>query len=793
MTDAQLVTHLDFALHYVREYGWRVFPVHGVEYDQSGTLVCTCGRGDGCPENNRGKHPATPQGFKDAVGSSDGSWEAKVRAWWTARPSANIGVATGRMSGVFVVDVDVKNGDGPAALARWWSENGEKPWVGTLAERSGSGGQHYFFAYPSEGEVPSRNGWLDSVDVKSDGGYVVVAPSRIPRGKYDWTTTGVAPQPASSSLLAAVRSGSGRDTGGVGFQASVEEKEFLNGKVPEGQRNDLFFHFATRWLWKTGGDVDMVAGMLQSVWERMPNRDGFEADEVVKILRSALDRYRTKQAEDVVSEEWIRSYTQNQNGNDAAPPPTPFDVSEVYGGLGTAPDGFALTDGGNAKRLYARYGSEIRHTTGIGWLVWDGARWNSEDADKQLQSYAKSTVGALLTELVPALSERNVEDAVVRRVFSWWRQSDMAGRYSAMTRLTTDLASRRYGDWDQDDWLLNCVNGTVDLRTGEFRPHERYDFITRLSGARWEEGAGCLRWERFMAQMVPDGEVRRYLQKAVGYSLTGSVDEKCFFILHGPGNNGKTMFTQTIGMLMGEYWNAAPKSVFIGYNTKNDQHPTDLAGVAGARYVTSAEEVTKQDHLAEARIKSMTGGNTMKARFMHQDFFEFDFKGKLWLDTNYRPRLSDFSDALQERIRLIPWEVVVPEGERRGRSEMMAEFAGELSGILRWAVEGCLMWREEGLVQPEAVREATREYVHDENLVAQFFDDCVTVGGFTPTGTLVTVYKMWLMQQGHDLRYALSPQTLGKEMVQLGCTAGRGTKGERGWCVTLSQESTGWV
>jgi len=801
------MTHLDWALLYAGQYGWKVFPVHGVRFNERGQLECCCGAGDGCDPKNRGKHPATPNGFKDAVSLADSEGEIRIRAWWSARPDANIGVATGRGSGIFVVDVDVKNGDGPGALAAWWASVNEKPWH-TLSERSGSGGHHWVFAYPEDGEkVPSRNGWLSSVDVKSDGGYVVVAPSRIPAGDYRWVSEGLAPAYPSDTLLEAVRSG-GSSSGPSGFTADVQDMEFLNGNVPEGKRNDLFFHYSMEWLRKCGGDQNMVLGLLQMAWERMPeaSRESFSAEEVIKTFRSALERWNRQQQEGVINDAWIKTYMSGAmagfegefgDGLDeelrrGLPPPAPLDVTVVEGGLITAPDGFPMTDVGNAQRLMAVYGPYVRHTTGIGWLAWDGTRWSRETADKTLERYAKAVVRSLLVDFVPKLREREIGDDVIKRVMNHWRVSESSGRLRAMVELSGESADWPMDGWDGEDMLFNCVNGTVDLATGMFRSHAPGDYITKMSGVRYAEGERAPRWEAFMERMLPVEEVRRYVQKAIGYSLSGSVDEKCFFILFGGGNNGKTLFTQTVGMLMGEYWNAAPKSVFIGYGTKQESHPTDLAGIAGARYVTSAEEVTRQDHLAESRIKSMTGGNTMKARFMHRDFFEFDFKGKLWLDTNYRPRLSDFSDALRERIRLVPWEVVIPEAERRGRSEMMAEFAAELPGIFNWALEGAKLWVAEGLTQPDVVREATAEYVHDENLIAQFVEDCTTEGGWTTSAAMYQAYQYWLYQQGGGSLKPLAIRNFGVALRECGLEPVK-MSGQRGWSCGVTTVPTDWV
>lgn len=810
MTDVEHMTHLDFALMYARDYGWKVFPVHGVSYDERGVLQCECGAGEACDPKNRGKHPATAHGFKDAVGRDKENYEAQIRAWWNARPHANIGLATGKESGVFVVDVDVKHGDGPAALAQWWAEQNEKPWV-TLSERSGSGGHHYLFEYPRDGEkVPTRSGWLPNVDVRSDGGYIVCAPSIIPAGPYTWVTSGVAPAYPSSALLAALRGGTGVTGQQAGFVSDIQEQDFLNGKSTEGTRNDTFFHWSHTWLHKYQGDQNLVLGLLQIAWERMPaeSRESFGSDEVIKTFRSAAARYTAQKAEDVVSDAWVRTYMSGAMSamelpaGDAdladelrrgLPPPQPLDVSLVEGGLITAPDGFPLTDVGNGQRLLAVYGPYVRHTTGIGWLAWDGMRWSQEVAEKTLERYAKAVVRSLLVDFIPKLREREIGDDVVKRVMNHWRISESLGRLKAMIAVSEERADWPQDDWDREAMLFNCVNGTVDLKNGVFRTHSPEDYLTKMSGVRYDAEARCPRWEAFMRKMLPDPALRRYVQKAVGYTLTGLVDEKCFFILYGGGNNGKTMFTETLGFMMGEYWNAAPKSVFIGYGTKQDAHPTDLAGVAGARYVTCGEEVAERDHLAEARLKSMTGGDRMKARFMHRDFFEFNFQGKLWLNTNHVPRISDFSEALQSRIHFIPWTVALEEGERRARSDVLAEFVAEMPGILNWALEGCAAWRDERLEKPEAVRAATREYIREENLVEQFAADTLEAGGFTSTKELVKAYRWWLGEQGHSERGALSARSLGVALRTLGHLDGRGTSGQRGWQVTMTVDVPEWV
>lgn len=796
-----------FALTYCLEYKWAVFPVFGVR-EIEGRLVCSCGAGPQCSPSNMGKHPATQHGHKDAVSLAEHGREVverRVHAWWGARPDANIGLATGKVSGVFVVDVDVKSGDGPASLAEWWKSVGVPGWD-TLTARSGSGGQHYFFTYPMDGlALPGRGGWLPSVDVKSDGGYVVAAPSRIPAGDYRWTTDGVVPGVPPQALLDAIRSGDGNlpgAGGGGGYAPSIDDMVMLLNGPSRGERNDCFFHFALKWLRQHRGDEKIVLGLLRIAWERMDDKGDFTLDEVAKAYRSARGRYVQQ---GVADEDWAEALARwSQAGPagsggggvvDGEPPaPSPLDVTSVEGGVVTAPDGFPLTDVGNSERLVTRFGDLIRHTDGTGWHVWDGSRWNRGSAEKLVEGYAEQVIRYLLVDLVPKMHERGVADEAVKRVMSFWRTSETAGRVSASVRLSAKRVNMPFDRWDASDWILNCVNGTLDLRDGSFYEHRKNDYLTKLCGAVWEgPDVGCPRWEAFLRRMLPDAGLRRYVQKAVGYSLRGGVDEKVMFMLYGEGNNGKTMFTETVGALLGEYWAVAPKSVFIGYGTKSEQHPTDLAGVAGARFVTCGEEVKPTDTLAEGRIKSMTGGNSMKARFMHQDFFEFTFKGKLWLDTNYVPKLTDFSPALQERLRLLPWTTVIPVEERRGRSEVFAEFMSELSGVLAWAVEGARLWREEGLGVPEVVSAATTEYVRDENLVAQFCEDYLEPGGFCSARDMRNAYVYWMSEQGHDVRYVLSARNLGTALKQSGFAQARGPDASRGWNARIRVAVPQWV
>jgi putative DNA primase/helicase len=338
---------------------------------------------------------------------------------------------------------------------------------------------------------------------------------------------------------------------------------------------------------------------------------------------------------------------------------------------------------------------------------------------------------------------------------------------------------------DADPWVLNVCNGTLDLRTGHLRPHARADLLTKLAPVTYDPGALCPTWEAFLSRILAgDVALIRFVQKVIGYSLTGSTQEQCLFILYGAGANGKSTLIQTISALLGDYARQTPTESLLVQ--RGDGVRNDLARLQGARFV-SAVEVEGGRRLAEALVKQLTGGDTITARFLYGEHFEFQPMFKLWLAVNHKPVVQGTDHAIWRRLRLIPFTVTIPAAEQDKR--LTEKLRAELPGILRWAVEGCLAWQQEGLAPPTAVKRATGDYRAEMDVIAAFIRDCCVVEPQRQVSTseLYAEYRGWCEQMGES---AVTQKAFGTALRERGCTPGR-TSGGRLWVgIALREEET---
>lgn len=378
-----------------------------------------------------------------------------------------------------------------------------------------------------------------------------------------------------------------------------------------------------------------------------------------------------------------------------------------------------LTDLGNAKRLVLRYGKELRFVHGWGWMHYDKIKWQ-EDKTGVVERAAKDTVLSL-HYMALYMEDENKRQALVKHALR--SESD------AKIRAMISLAESEKGivavpsDFDCDLMLLNCLNGTVNLKTGELRQHNAEDMITKVVPVEFDSDAKCPTWRSFLNRVIPDQEVRGFLFRVIGYALTGSTREQCLFILFGTGANGKSVFVEIIRALMGEYAKVADVSTFL--SKQGDRIPNDLAALAGAR-VVSAVEVESGRRLAEALVKQVTGGDVVTARFLHKEYFEFRPQFKLFLATNHKPVIYGTDHAIWRRLKLVPFNVTIPENEQD--KELVEELKQELSGILTWAVQGCLNWQRIGLNEPAEVLQATDGYRNEMDVLGQFIEESCETG-----------------------------------------------------------------
>jgi P4 family phage/plasmid primase-like protien len=344
---------------------------------------------------------------------------------------------------------------------------------------------------------------------------------------------------------------------------------------------------------------------------------------------------------------------------------------------------FNLTDLGNAERLVARHGADLRYCHPWGkWLAWDGIRW-VVDASGEVERRVIETVRGIYAE-----AEDATDSTKRRNIAQHAMRSESHLRIEAMMALARSMPGIPVApdDLDNDTWLLNAQNGAVSLKSAELRPHRREDLITKLAPVEYNGAADAPTWKAALERWLPFEALRRFVQRLFGYALTGDVSEQVLPFLHGPGANGKTTMTNTALEMMGDYGQQAAPDLLLA---KRGSHPTELADLFGARLVASVE-VEDGRRLAESLVKQLTGGDRIKARRMREDFWEFAPTHKVFLAANHKPVVRGTDHAIWRRIKLVPFDVVIPKGEQDSR--LPKKLRAELPGILAWAVHGCLEW-----------------------------------------------------------------------------------------------------
>ncbi len=370
-----------------------------------------------------------------------------------------------------------------------------------------------------------------------------------------------------------------------------------------------------------------------------------------------------------------------------------------------------LTVVGNAKRLHMMYGAVARWV--YPWrqaIVWTGTRWEKDESG-HMHRMAHTVVHRLY---MAAFGMADTKEAakVARKALGF----EMTSRINGMIEEARPLMQIDVTSLDQHPMLLNTAAGTIDLSDGSVRTASASDLITKISPVAYDPDAMCPRWKKFLLEIMNgDEEMVAFLRRSVGLSLTGDTRDDYFWFLWGAGRNGKTVFLETIERLLGDYAQRTPiETILAG---KYDQIPNDIATLAGARFV-AATEAGKARRFDVGRLKMLTGGDTVSARFLYKEFFSFKPQFKLWVAANNQPAIDEQSAAIWERLLLIPFRrQFIGANDDKGLEEKLI---AELPGILNWAIAGCREWLEFGLLVPKPVKEATEEYRRDEDLLDDF-------------------------------------------------------------------------
>jgi putative DNA primase/helicase len=429
----------------------------------------------------------------------------------------------------------------------------------------------------------------------------------------------------------------------------------------------------------------------------------------------------------------------------------------------------SLTDAGNAVRFVGRHGHEVQYCHAWKqWLVWDGRRWTTDSSGATMEM-AKDTASAIFYEASNASNTEQARDL-----------GKHASRSLSLERLRAMLALAQSAPGipvtpdklDQDPWLFNVENGTIDLRTGSLSEHKPADLITKLAPVEHDPAALRPTWDAFLDR-VTDGnrELTGYLQRAVGYSLTGSTRDRALWVLYGIGRNGKSTFVETLHAALGDYAKVAPVEMLMAKRYEGGI-PNDVAAMKGARLV-SASEAEEGRRLAESKVKQLTGADSISARFLHGEYFTYRPQFKLWLTTNHKPEIRGTDKGIWDRIRLIPFSVRIPEAGVD--PELPQKLKNELPGILAWAVQGCLDWQRHGLAEPAVVGAATAGYQQEMDVLAAFLEDrCVKAAvASVPVKDLYAAYQAWCEENGE---YCVKQRQLTERLKERGVEPGKDRK-----------------
>lgn len=399
------------------------------------------------------------------------------------------------------------------------------------------------------------------------------------------------------------------------------------------------------------------------------------------------------------------------------------------------------TELGYARRFIHLYGKQLRHVPSWNWwLVWDGSRW-AHDRTGQAHRWMKIIVRRLTNDAL-AITDEDKRKAALKKAEAGERSASVRG---ALTLAATEpQVVVDHKALDADPFLLNCANGTVDLRTGQLRPHDPADLITKVTGAAYRPDAIGDVFDRFLADIQPDEAMRAFLARLLGHAIEGRQAVHVLPIFWGDGANGKSTLIDAVMGALGDY--AAPAAAGLLTARKNDAHPTETADLFGRRLAV-LHETDAGRQLAEGTVKRLTGGDRIKARHMREDFWEFDPSHTFVMLTNHKPLVKGDDEGIWRRIKLVPFAVVIPEHQRDEHlSDRLSE---EADAILSWLIAGYQAWQAGGLDEPHQVTDATTEYRLESDTLGRFLDDCCLLasGYRTRSAELYAAWVAWCTQE----------------------------------------------
>lgn len=795
-------THADKMLDMAQRFaGWPLIEIYGVGPD--GT--CQCSRGKTC--KSAGKHPRGEEWQ-----TSDGLSAQALAEILRKRPRANIGTLTGEPAGFWVLDIDAA---GMEPMKELIAMHGAMPV--TRVHRTGGGTFHYFFAQPLDFDVTNRRGSLPKgIDARGTGGQVVLPTSRSGKGYYDvvadapiaaapaWLLDMV--RPTGLDALEAVTNAPDDEAFARADDASVEnrvgdgmvvqplsdpaddpdsayvptaresayEQTIISGEVKRlrdmtaAATKDVNAYRGDPWDQTTYMAACQLIELANADWSTIthdqaealvranaPRDDGFDDMRVEEKIRSAARKVgEKKRPRPVDNTSWVDQIPGGSN--------TPVEPGTVV-----APDADlpmrGFHDVGNADRLVDRHGGQIRWAIDAEtWLAYDGKRWDDDGAATIIKGLSRATIEEARRHEIALYSDAPDEfyangepkSSPKERFVDWCQKSLFEARMKAMVNVAQPdgRIQCKMGDFDTSTNLLNCANGVVDLRTGTMVDHEPVLMLKALAPVAYDPLAVCPLFDAFLERVQPDIGMRAYLQTVAGYSITGETSEQALFLHNGHGANGKSVFLEIIREIVGDMGQKMARDTIMSKNGQASGIPDDVASMLGGRFLIGSETAAGKK-LDDERIKELVGGEAQRARHLYGKWFDFKPTGKIHIATNHLPVMESGGHGMGRRLRVIPWEVTIPDAEQ-DKTLKEKILATEAPGVLAWLVRGAVQWYAQGLRTPEAVQTRTDEHVEDADPLWPFVNERLQVldpadSGGTEHAQVYQAYASWCESNGH--------------------------------------------
>lgn len=762
------VTPLDGALWLVR-HGFAVFPA-----DHPGLTQCAgIGRGhDPATCTDRGKHPAVP--FTKGHTRD----EAQVHRDFDGHPR-NVGVYVGACTGPAGEQLLVVDSDRPGAIEDVAIRLGQQH-EPTMRVRTAKGYHDYYWA-PSGVKLGNRLGSLQGQfdgDVRSGNAFVIGPgsvhatgvtyelddPEQPPVALPEWLLTALLARPVPvqpTSSVAAVEIPADRHDSYTRRAVQAECNAITT--APDGDQNNTINRaaFSVGTLVGAGALTEGEAREVLLSASRAGNHpEGRALTAIDSGLTAGIAHPRTPWPPVARASSWptVIDLADLIASDETNPAPAPADAwvppQETVTALPVPMPPREWDDIGNAQRVVDRFGTEVRWIKDTEqWATYDNGRWTFKGANTAVWTRVVATINALPDEADNYSDEKPVfEPGEKPTKEEQLSEREKFDRFARQQRMRPKLAAARevlqahpalhvhMDHFDRPEMLLNVANGVVDLTTGELMAHDRGLYLMQQSPVAYRPGAVAPMWEDFLHSVMPDEERRAYLARVVGYTLTGSTQEQAMFIHHGSGQNGKGVFMRILMALLGEYAQSVPRSTLLA--KQGEGIPNDVARMVGKRLLATTE-TSAGKKLDDELVKQLTGEDTMSARFMRAEYFDFRPVGKIHLATNYLPSVGS-GHGMARRLQDIGWDVTVPAAKRVAKLDEKI-MATEAPGVLNWAIAGCIEWQQHGLAVPASVQEKTREHIANSDPLAMWLDEETeeAPGHVAETRSLYASYKVW--------------------------------------------------